>query len=233
MMIRQLSRFRVHSAAMRKLLVCALLVACAPRSSAAAVISPGDVLSIDFDLLATPWAGQAGVYDPNLIFLEFRGGVTLSPGTVTAATLYIDGVALGSTGADANCTLCSSVTWQFAATGVSGISQFPSPTLIDFAPVLVGSQGSITLTVLSGLLTFGAPPYENNAPVVVFDNVASCGNNCTAIRPVNLDGVNQTYEVTPVPEPATLALVGACLPALLYRARRRIADPTEHVERFC
>ena len=96
-------------------LVAMLIVAFGIAHPAGAdMITPGQFLSVYFDSVPTPHAGQPEVYDPNLIFLEFRGGVTLSPNAVTTATLFIDGVQLGSTAADNSCSLCSSLSWQFA-----------------------------------------------------------------------------------------------------------------------
>ena len=178
--------------------VCALAVfGIAHPAHAAERITPGRSLSVSFDLVPTPWVGQPEVYDPNLVFLEFRGGVSFSPNAAVTATLFIDGVEVGSTTSDTNCSLCSSATWQFAAAGFPDVPQFPNPTVIDFAPVLSGNKGTIVLTVVSGYMTFGGAPYEANAPVVITDNIASCGPSCIAIRPVTLDAQNETWNVGP------------------------------------
>jgi hypothetical protein len=160
-------------------------------------ITPGQFLSVDFDIEPTAWAGQPEVYDPNLIFLEFRGGVTFSRNAVVTATLSIDGVELASTLGDDSCSLCSSTSWQFAAIDFPAVPIFPNPTIIDFTPVLTGTSGRITLTVASGFMEFAYPPYTENSPVVVFDNIASCGAGCTAFRPITIQPENQTYVVTP------------------------------------
>ena len=193
------------------LAICGLLVFGVARPASAETITPERFLSVSFDIVATPWAGQPEVFDPNLIFLEFRGGVTLSPNAVATATLFIDGLALGSTLGDTSCSLCSSMSWQFASAGFPDVVQFPNPTVVDFSHVLPGTHGLITLIVDSGFLMFGDPPYTENAPVVVFDNIASCGPGCTAFRPVTMDAQNLTYRTTPVPESDTLTLVGLAL----------------------
>lgn len=161
-------------------------------------INPGQFLAVDFDIEPTAWAGQPEVYDPNLIFLEFRGGVTFSHNAVVTATLSIDGVELASTLDDDSCSLCSSTSWQFAAPDFPAVPIFPTPTIIDFTPVLAGTTGRITLTVESGFMEFAYPPYTENSPVVVFDNIASCGAGCTAFRGVTIQPENLTYVVTSV-----------------------------------
>lgn len=166
-------------------------------ANAAETITPGRSLYVHFDVVQTPWAGQTEVYDPNLIFLQFRGGVTFSQKSVVTATLFIDGVELGSTPADNACSLCASTTWQFASTGFSPVPIFPNPTTVDFSGIRPGSKGLIVLTVRSGFMHFAVAPYTENSPVVVFDNIASCGSGCTSIRPVTMDAQNLLYEVAP------------------------------------
>ena len=200
--------------------ICGLLAFGVARPARADTITPGQLLSVSFDIQATPQAGQPEVFDPNLIFLEFRGGLTLSPNAFATATLFIDGLALGSTLADTSCSLCSSMSWQFASVGFPDVVQFPNPTVVDFSHVLPGTHGLITLTVDSGFLTFGDPPYTENAPVVVFDNIASCGPGCTAFRPVTMDAQNLTYRITPVPESNTLTLAGLAFGCLGIAHRR-------------
>jgi hypothetical protein len=132
------------------------------------------------------------VFDPNLVFLEFRGGISLtSRNAVATATFSVDGVVLGSTTGVDTCSLCSSTSWQFASAGFPDNPIFQDPTIIDFAPVINGHKGLITLTVDTGFLEFGAPPYTTNAPVVVFDYITCC----TTFWPVTVDGRNQTYQV--------------------------------------
>lgn len=151
-------------------------------------------LSIFFDIVPTPWADQAEVYDPNLLFLQFRGGIGFSaPGAVATATLLVDGTAIGSTTGDDHCApLCSSTTWQFAAPAFPSNPIFVQPTIVDFAPIVDGQRGEIRLTVDRGVMEFAAPPYTANAPVVVFDYITCC----TTFWPVTTDAQNLTYEVT-------------------------------------
>jgi hypothetical protein len=158
-------------------------------------ITPGHALAISFDIMSTPWANQAEASDPNLIFVEFRGGVTFSPNAVVTATLFVDGVEIGSSTSDDNCTLCSSSTWQFAAPEFPNVSQFPNPTIVNFSLVGPGAHGVILLTVQSGFMVFGDPPYTENAPLVIFDNIAACGNGCISFGPVTMDAQNLSYEV--------------------------------------
>jgi hypothetical protein len=176
---------------------CSVLAVLGTSSGAGATekITPGHSLAVYFDILATPWANQAESSDPNLIFLEFRGGVTFSHNAVVTATLFVDGVELGSSTGDDSCTLCSSTSWQFAAAGFPNVSQFPDPTIVDFSLVRPGAEGVILLTVRSGFMEFGDPPYTENAPVVVFDNIAACGTNCISFGPVTMDAQNLFYEV--------------------------------------
>lgn len=176
---------------------CCIAALVSVAGQAAETITPGRSLYVQFDVVQTPSAGQPDVYDPNLIFLEFRGGVTFSHKAVVTATLFIDGVELGSTPADNACSLCSSTTWQFASAGFSPVPIFPNPTVVDFSGIRPGSKGLIVLTVRSGFMHFAVAPYTENSPVVVFDNIASCGSGCTSIRPVTMDAQNLVYEVAP------------------------------------
>jgi hypothetical protein len=188
------------------------------RPAHADMITPGQVLSINFDILPTGYPA----YDPNLVFLEFRGGVTFSSNAVATASLFVDGAELGSTTGDNLCSLCASTSWQFASAGFPDVWAFPNPTIVDFTSILNGGMGLITLTVDSGSMEFGDPPYTSNAPLVVFDSIASCGFNCTAFRGVTMDVANQTYEVTPapVPEPASLFLLLSGLGVIVARRQR-------------
>ena len=159
------------------------------------ILTPGRVLYVSFDISPVASQNQSDVFDPNLIFLEFRGGISYSANAVITATLFIDGVNLGSTTPDFACSPCSSPAWEFAAPGFPTGTFFTHWTTVDFAPVLTGSRGVIALTVDSGSMKFGAEPYTENAPVVVFDNIASPAPGITVIRPVTLDGTNQRYDV--------------------------------------
>jgi hypothetical protein len=67
----------------------------------------GRTLYVSFDLTPTAWWCQSDVYDPNLISLEYRGGISLSPNSDVTGTLLLGGVSLASTTADFNCSLCS------------------------------------------------------------------------------------------------------------------------------
>jgi hypothetical protein len=164
----------------------------------AQTIRPGRVLAVHFDIVPTPWAGQPDTVDPNHVFLIFRGGVILSKNTVATATLFVDGVELGSTGVEDSCLVhCQSLIWEFASAPFPDVPLFPTPTIIDFTPLLNGSRGVMLLSVQSGSLTF-RPPDGSNAPVVVFQNIESCGHNCTRFRsPITVDSAPdyQTYEV--------------------------------------
>jgi hypothetical protein len=147
-------------------------------------------VSIRFDIVPTPWAGQAESHDPNLIFLAFRGGIRFSArDAIATATLVVNGTVVGSTTADDSCTLCGGTTWQFAAPGFPSNPVFLQPAIVDFTPVQPG-QAEIRLSVDRGVMEFGAAPYTTNAPNVVFDYITCC----TTFWPVTMDAQNLTYE---------------------------------------
>jgi hypothetical protein len=175
-------------------------------SASADMLTPGRSLSVYFDIMPTP-GDEAD--DPNLVFLEFRGGVEFSKNAVATASLLIDATQAGSALADDSCSLCSSTSWQFAAPDFPDVWVFPDPTIADLSALATATSGMITLTLQSGFMEFGFDPYTFNSPVVVFDNIASCGPACTSFGPTTVQAINQRYAVTAVPEPATLLLLGS------------------------
>jgi hypothetical protein len=90
---------------------------------------------------------------------------------------------------------------------------------VDLSSVPTATKGLITLTMDAGFMQFAFPPYDTNSPVVVFDHIASCGAGCTSIGPVTVSPENQTYNISPVPEPNTLFLLGAGVTGLGLRHR--------------
>jgi hypothetical protein len=193
----------------------------------AARITPGRFLYVDFDVVV----GE-GRYDPNLIFLGFRGGTTFTPGATATASLFIDDVLRGSTTGDSSCLntgICSSLLWEFATPGFPTVPLFQYPTIVDLSSLHAGSHVVITLTMESGMMEFGLDPYQVNAPFVVFDNIASCGPNCTSIRGANLDAARNpsdgprdpNWVVRSVPDPGSSLLLPGVGLAGLGAGRKR------------
>ncbi len=208
-------------------MLCVALAVVGARSAQATTLLPGQVLSVSFDIATMP----GGVNPLNLVFLEFRGGATLAPGTTATAILFVDGSALGSTNGDTSwCSgWCSSEAWEFASPGFPSGTMFQDPTTVDLSPLVVGSHALVTLTVDSGYLEFGLAPYTENAPIVVLDSIAGCGPGCTAIYAPTVtlapnpppDGPPEpTWQITPVPEPTSLPLVGSGVVGLLLAVWR-------------